>query len=167
MKNNLYVILILSLLILSSFMVGRLTAERRSEGLETRDALIVRDTFTQTILKDTTITKFVPRKVEVIKRDTIAKDTILTYERKEYQDTLVNDADSLILSNTILGVDASLDSLHVTWKKQNKVFTNTIYITREKPRKLIEFVPLQATAGWNPFDNKLGIVIGCGVSINF
>ena len=148
-------------------MVGRLTAERRSEGLETIDTVIVRDTFTQTILKDTTITKFIPQKVEIIRYDTIKENTVLVYEKKEYQDTLVNDADSIVLSNTIFGIDARLDSTHVQWKKQNKVITNTIYITKEKPRKLIEFVPLQTTAGYNPIDNKLGIVIGCGVSINF
>lgn len=167
MKSNLLTILILSFLILSSFMVGRLTAETRSEGLEMRDTLIIRDTITNTVIKDTTITKFIPKKVEVIRHDTIKENTILTYERKEYIDTLVNDADSIVLSNTILGVDASLDSLHVTWKKQNKVITNTIYIAKEKPRKLIEFFPLQTTAGWNPIDNKLGLVVGFGLSVNF
>lgn len=167
MKNDFIILTLLCLSLIVTFIIGYREGERRSEGLETSDTVVIRDTFTQTILRDTTITKFIPKKVEVIKRDTILRDTVLTYERKEYQDTLVNDGDSLILSNTVLGVDASLDSLHVTWKKTNKVLTNTIYITKEKPKKFIEFVPLQTTAGWNPIDNKLGLVVGCGLSVNF
>lgn len=149
-------------------MVGRLTAERRSEGLETSDTVTVRDTFINTIVKDTTITKFVPRKVEVIKRDTILRDTVLTYERKEYVDTVVNDADSIILSNTILGVDARLDSLHVTWKKHKEVFTNYVYITKEKEKKFWDrfHIQPQVTSGYDIINHQWGICGGIGVGID-
>ena len=167
MKNNLYVLLILSLLIISSFMVGRLTAERRSEPTYARDTVLI--TKTDTLLRDTIIekTKYIPKKIVELRRDTITKDTVLTYEQKTYEDTIAFGNDSILLTNVISGVDAKLDSTHISWKKQKEVVTNYVYITKEKPKKFIEFVPLQATAGWNPFDNKLGIVIGCGVSINF
>ena len=167
MKNNIYVLFILSLLIVSSFMVGRLTAERRSEPTYTSDTVLI--TKTDTLLRDTIIekTKFLPKKVEIIRRDTIKENTVLTYEQKVYEDTIAFDKDSILLTNVISGVDARLDSTHVQWKKQSKVITNTIYITKDKPRKLIEFVPLQTTAGYNPIDNKFGIVIGCGLSVNF
>lgn len=167
MKNDFIILALLCLSLIVTFIIGYREGERRSEGLETSDTVIIRDTLTQTILRDTTITKFIPKKIVELRRDTILRDTVLTYEKKEYVDTLINDADSLILSNTVLGVDASLDLLHVTWKKTNKVLRNTIYITKEKPKKFVEFVPLQATAGWNPIDNKLGLVVGFGVSINF
>ena len=149
-------------------MVGYREGERRSEGLETRDTLIVRDTFINTILKDTTITKFVPRKIELIKRDTILRDTVLTYERKEYVDTVVNDADSIVLSNTILGIDARLDSTHISWKKHKEVFTNYVYINKEKPRKFWDrfHIQPQATAGYDIINHQWGICGGIGVGFD-
>lgn len=167
MKNNIYVLLILSLLIISSFMVGRLTAERRSEGLETSDTVIIskRDT----LWKDTIIekTKYIPKKIVELRHDTITKDTVLTYEQKTYEDTIAFGNDSIVLSNTVTGVDARLDSTHVQWKKQKEIVTNYVYITNTvEKKKFITFSP-QATAGYDPFANRFGVVCGFGIAINF
>lgn len=168
MKNNFIILTLLCLSLIVTFIIGYREGERRSEGLETSDTVIIskRDT----LWKDTIIekTKYIPRKVEIIKHDTITKDTVLTYEQKTYEDTIAFDNDSILLTNVISGVDAKLDSTHVTWKKQKEIVTNTIYITREKEKTFWDrfHIQPQATAGWNPIDGKCAVVVGFGIGFD-
>lgn len=167
MKNDFIILTLLCLSLIVTFIIGYREGERRSEGLETSDTVIIskRDT----LWKDTIIekTKYIPKKVEVIRRDTITKDTVLTYVHKTYEDTIAFDNDSILLTNVISGVDAKLDSTHVTWKKQKEIVTNYVYITNTvEKKKFITFSP-QATAGYDPFANRFGVVCGFGIAINF
>lgn len=164
---NKLIILLLTAFLVLGFIIGCQWSEMRSEGLETIDTVF--QTKVDTFWKDTVITqtKYIPKKVEVIRTDTITKDTILTVEQKTYEDTLCNDKDSIILQSFISGINSSLDSTSVKWRKHKEIVTNTIEITKyiEKPRKLFSIQP-QATVGYDPINRNWGAVVGFGVSMN-
>lgn len=165
-QNKLF-ILLLSLLLIATFVIGYMVGETRSEPLEIRDTVL--QTKVDTLYKDTVIekTKYVPKEVIKLRTDTITKDTILTVEQKTYEDTLCNDKDSIILQSFISGINSNLDSTSVKWRKHKEIITNTIEITKyiEKPRKLFSIQP-QATVGYDPINRNWGAVVGFGVSIN-
>ena len=164
---NLLIILILAALFVTTFILGCKWQEMRSERQETSDTVF--NTKVDTFWKDTVIekTKYIPKKVEIIRTDTITKDTVLVTERKTYIDTLCNDKDSIILKSSITGINVKIDSLQAEWKKQKEIITNYVEITKyiEKPRKLFSIQP-QATVGYDPINRNWGAVVGFGVSIN-
>ena len=170
MKNDFVILALLCLSLIVTFIIGYREGERRSEGLETSDTLIVRDTITNTILKDTAIVKYIPKKVEVIKYDTIKENTVLTYEKKLYVDTVVFDNDSIITANAVVGVDARLDSTHIIFKRQNKVITNTIYINNTVEKKKTFWnrfhIQPQVTSGFDIINHQWGICGGIGVGFD-
>ena len=167
MKNKIILLLILSLLFIATFIIGCKHGEMRSEALETIDTVTV--TRVDTFWKDTTITKteFIPKKVEVIRHDAIIKNTVLPVERKLYEDTLINDNDSIVLCAYVQGINAKLDSTTAQWKKHKEIVTNTVTITKyvEKPKKIFEFKP-QVGFGYGVFNKKPDMYIGIGVGIN-
>ena len=118
-------------------------------------------------IKDTTITKFVPKEIKIIKTDTITKDTIINTERKTYIDTLCNDKDSIILKSSITGINVKIDSLQAEWKKQKEIITQTNTVTKyiEKPRKKIGF-GVSAGYGIGLKSKEFEPFIGLGVSLN-
>lgn len=168
--QNKWIILILSALFVITFIVGCQWGEMRSERQEIRDTVTLVEFDTITITKDTTITKFIPKKVEVIRTDTITKDTILITEQKIYEDTLCNDKDSIILQSFITGINSSLDSTSVVWKKHTTVITNTVEITKyiDKPKTFLNrfHIQPQITSGYDLINHKWGIIGGIGVGID-
>lgn len=134
---NLLIILILAALFVTTFILGCKWQEMRSERQETSDTVF--NTKVDTFWKDTVIekTKYIPKKVEIIRTDTITKDTILKVEEKLYEDTICNDKDSIILQSFISGINSNLDSTSVVWKKHKEIITNYVEITKyiEKQRK--------------------------------
>lgn len=136
--------------------------------IEKVDTVTVIEFDTITLLKDTTIYKPQPKIVEIIKRDTVTKDTVLTTEKKTYITECTNENDTAIITATITGVSAALDSLQVDWRKHTIVLTKTEYITKyiTKPRKLFTIQP-QVGIGYGFFNKKPDVYAGIGVGINF
>lgn len=170
MNKTRWIIAFLSVLFTITFIVGCQYGKMRSEGSGTADTVFEKKV--DTIWKDTTITrtKYIPKKVEVIKTDTITNDTILNVEQKTYQDTLCNGKDSIILTSTISGINSNLDSTSVVWKKQKEIITQTITVTKyiEKPKTFWDRVHLQPqfTIGFDPINKNFGAVIGLGVGVD-
>lgn len=167
--SNKYKILILSALFILSFIIGCQYGNMRSEGSKTADTVFVSDT--DTLWKDTVIekTKFVPKEVIKLRIDTV-RDTVLTFEKKKYVDTLTNDNDSIILTSYISGYEANLDSTSVDWKKHTQIITNTVTVTKyiEKNKTFWNrfHIQPQATFGFNPLNKHWGAVIGLGVGFD-
>lgn len=150
-KSNLIIMGVLSLLFIATFIIGCKHGEMRSEPLK-QDTVTI--TTTDTIYKDTVIqkNKYIPYEVIKLRTDTI-RDSILTYEQKIYQDTLVNDKDTLVQRMFISGVNVKLDSTKADWKKHTEVITNTVIKVVEKPKT------------WKDrFD--IGIGVGYGIGLN-
>lgn len=124
------------------------------------DTIVIRDTVKETK----------PVIVKVLKTDTITKDTILTTLQKQYNDTLCNNSDSVVLKSFISGVDAKRDSMQVTWKKHEKTKIITIdhYIDRyvEKKQPIIAFRPTVAV-GYDPMNKCWSGVVGFGLVLNW
>lgn len=167
MNKTKWIILLLSVLFVITFIIGCQWGEMRSEPKEISDTVTVVEFDTIVITKDTTITKFVPKIIEKLRIDTITKDTVLVTERKEYINECTNENDTAVIKAIIVGVNASLDSLSVLWKKHSIIQTNTVTVTKyiEKPKKLITIQP-QATFGYDPINKNWGAVVGFGVSLN-
>lgn len=165
---NKLIILLLTAFLVLGFIIGCQWSEMRSEGLETIDTVF--QTKVDTFWKDTVITqtKFIPKKVEVIRTDTITKDTILTVEQKTYEDTLCNDKDSIILQSFISGINSNLDSTSVKWRKHKEIVTNTIEITKyiEKPRKLFS-IGVGVGYGYGLNNKQFEPFVGISLNYNF
>lgn len=164
--NKLF-ILLLSVLIIITFIVGYQVGEMRSERQEIRDTVTIVEFDTITITKDTTITKFLPKIIEKLRVDTVKKDTVLITEQKTYIDTICQNQDSILLKTTISGINARIDSLQVSLKKQEIIKTNTITITKyiDKPKKLITIQP-QAGFGYGLMNNNVDMYVGVGIGVN-
>lgn len=170
MNKTRWIILLLGVLFVITFIVGYQVGEMRSEPTITSDTVTVVEF--DTIFKDTTIikTKYIPKKVEVIRTDTITKDTILNFEKKIYNDTLCNDKDSIILQSFIFGINSKLDSTSVVWKKHKEIVTNTVEITKyiEKPKKLLDRIHFQPQVGvgYGVMSKNIDMYVGVGVGID-
>ena len=146
-----WIIALLSVLFIITFIVGYQYGEMRSEPTGTTDTLTVVEFDTIEMVRDTTIYKQVPKIIEKLRVDTVKKDTVLVTERKEYINECTNENDTAIIKTTIVGVNASLDSLSVLWKKRNIIQTNTITVTNTiKDKKKI----------------NVGIGVGYGYGLN-
>ena len=164
---NKLIILLLTAFLVLGFIIGCQWSEMRSEGLETSDTVTVVEFDTVTITKDTTITKFIPKIIEKLRVDTIKKDTVLITVRKTYIDTLCQNQDSILLKTTISGINARIDSLQVSLKKQEIIKTNTITITKyvDKPKKLFNIQP-QLGVGYGVFNRNVDMYVGIGIGAN-
>lgn len=168
MKNSWGIGLLAAFLVLG-FVIGCQWHEMRSEGQETIDTVTVvefkwlTDTFE--------VEKPIPKYIEKLKVDTFytkeGKDTIFKTEKKTYDTLLCQNQDSIQLKTTISGINVRIDSLQVLLKKQEKIITNTITITKyiDKPKKLINIQP-QLGMGYGVFNKKPDMYVGIGIGIN-
>ena len=168
MKNKLFILLLTAFLVLG-FVIGCQWHEMRSEGQETIDTVTVvefkwlTDTFE--------VEKPIPKYIEKLKVDTFytkeGKDTIFKTEKKTYDTLLCQNQDSIQLKTTISGINVRIDSLQVLLKKQEKIITNTITITKyiDKPKKLISIQP-QLGMGYGFFNKKPDMYVGIGIGVN-
>ena len=169
MKNKLF-ILLLTAFIAITFIVGCEYGKMHLESPKMSDTVF--NTKVDTFWKDTVIrqTKYIPKRVEVIRTDTITKDTILTVEQKTYEDTLCNDKDSIILQSFITGQNVTKDSIKANWKKQETIVTNTVTITKyiEKKKTFWDKFHFGVQAGYGyTFKSKdLQPYVGIGGSID-
>lgn len=122
------------------------------------DTIVVRDTIRKT--------SYIKEKV--IKTDTITKDTVLTTIQKQYNDTLCNDSDSVVLKSFISGINAQRDSMQVMWKKHEKIKTITIINTQyvEKKPPIVALRPTVAF-GYDPINRGWSGVVGVGLVLNW
>lgn len=131
-----------------------------TDTLRTHDTVVRRDTIKKV--------NWIPVKEEVIRRDTVLRDTVLIFESKEYRDTLVSSPDTLYADMTVSGIRPNLDSVSYRWVRHQ--VTNTVTVTQYKERKKswkdrISIGP-SATVGYDPFNKQWGVTIGVGVGID-
>lgn len=129
-----------------------------------------------TIWRDTLITetKFVPKYIKELKRDTVyTKDgnTLeLARESKRFDKRLTIDKDTADIEIYTSGIETSLDSLKMALKTHTDVVTNTTTITKyiEKPKtfwKRFHIQP-QVTGGYDIINKQFGITAGIGVGFD-
>lgn len=167
-KTGKILILIAIIMMAISFFTIYFSTPRNIDKIDT-----VITTRVDTFWNDTVIekTKYIPKKVEVIKTDTILKDTILTTELKTYIDTLCSNNDSIILKNYISGTNSNLDSTSVDWRKHKEIITNTVEITKYIEKKKTFFdkfkVGVQVGYGYGFKSKELEPYAGIGVTFSF
>lgn len=167
LKTIFYILALIALFCLTLAVIhyGR---EMRSEPKSDADT-VVEFRYDTIVIRDT-VKETKPVIVKVLKTDTITKDTILTTLQKQYNDTLCNNSDSVVLKSFISGVDAKRDSMQVTWKKHEKTKIVTIdhYIDRyvEKKQPIIAFKPTVAV-GYDPMNKCWSGVVGFGLVLNW
>lgn len=165
-------ILVLSLLLVATFIIGYMVGGMRSEGQETIDTVTVVDFKWKTDTFE--VEKPIPKYIEKLKVDTFytkeGKDTIFKTEKKTYDTLLCQNQDSIQLKTTISGINVRIDSLQVLLKKQEKIITNTITIEKyiEKPKKFWNrfHIQPQVTSGYDFINHQWGIMGGIGVGID-
>ena len=129
-----------------------------------------------TIWRDTLITetKFVPKYIKELKRDTVYTkdgDTLeLARESKRFDKRLTIDKDTADIEIYTSGIETSLDSLKMALKTHTDVVTNTTTITKyiEKPKtfwKRFHIQP-QVTGGYDIINKQFGITAGIGVGFD-
>lgn len=166
-KTSKVIISILILYIISLLSFSGCNGKPKIIEIEKTDTLVQKDTIfkTDTFL----IEKPIPVKEEIIKIDTFYDihnvPVYLATETKEYNDTLCNQNDSIILKNYISGVNASLDSMKVDWRKQE--ITNTITVTKYiKDKKKLCYGP-SITTGYDLVNKQWGIMAGVSLIYRF
>lgn len=131
-----------------------------TDTLRTHDTLVRRDTVKKT--------DFVPYTQEVVRLETLYKDTVLPIEVRLYKDTVAKELDTLYADMTVSGIRPNLDSVSYRWVRHQ--VTNTVTVTKYKERKRswrdrISIGP-SATVGYDPFNKQWGATIGVGVGID-
>ena len=169
MKNNgLYSVLIILLavaLFVAAFFAYK--CYQTPPNVQKTDTVFHTDTFYQDTVIYKEKIKPVPKLVEVIKHDTITKDTVLTTERKYYQDTFYLAQDTATIGVTTIGINAEIDSISILLRTRRPTIVNTVEIIKyvDKKKKIIQLQP-QATFGYDPLNKQWGAVIGVGIGIN-
>lgn len=168
MKNNdkLHTIL----LVIAIFMMAIAffsVYNKTPEVIETRDTTIVTKTDTVIDTFEVQKIKLVPKILETVKHDTIHSDTVLTTERKYYEERFYLGKDTADISVMTTGINTSVDSIGIKLRTFRTYTTNTVEITKyvEKKRKWFHIQP-QATFGYNPLRKEWGAVVGIGVGID-
>ncbi len=140
---------------------------RTPEVVERRDTTIVTKTDTVIDTFEVQKNKLVPKILETVKHDTIHSDTVLTTERKYYEERFYLGKDTADISVMTTGINTSVDSIGIKLKTFRTYTTNTVEITKyvEKKKKWFHIQP-QATFGYDPLRKEWGAVVGIGVGID-
>lgn len=121
------------------------------------------------------IIKPIPKYIEKIKTDTVfdkkGDSIFLKTENKQYIDTLSTCAgDTMEVMSYISGINANLDSTKVKLKKQEKIITNTVevtkYINKKKTFKDRIHISPQVTGGYDIINKQWGVTAGIGIGID-
>lgn len=131
-----------------------------TDTVYSNDTLVYRDTLEKT--------SFIPYAQEVVRLETLYKDTVVPVEVRLYKDTVAKDLDTLYADMTVSGIRPNLDSVSYRWVRHQ--VTNTVTITKYKERKRtwkdkISIGP-SFTVGYDPFNKQWGATIGVGVGID-
>lgn len=145
--------------------------------IETIKTDTVFSTKTDTLWKDTTITKtkLVPKYIYKTKVDTVydanQNPIELVTENKVYNDTIVCEKDTAELQIFTSGIKSNVDSINLNLRKSEIIKTNTIEITKYVDKKKTFWdrfnIGLQAGYGLGLKDKNFQPFVGLGVSCNF
>lgn len=114
------------------------------------------------------IHKPIPKYITITKVDTIKENTLLITENKLYNDTIVScQNDTIIQEISISGAKATLDSAKVTLKKQDKVITNTIEVTKYVKSKNRFHIGPSITTGYDFINKQWGAMAGVSLIYRF
>lgn len=140
---------------------------RTPEVVERRDTTIVTKTDTVIDTFEVQKIKLVPKILETVKHDTIHSDTVLTTERKYYEERFYLGKDTADISVMTTGINTSVDSIGIKLKTFRTYTTNTVEITKyvEKKRKWFHIQP-QAAFGYDPLRKEWGAVVGIGIGVD-
>lgn len=141
---------------------------RTPEVVERRDTTIVTKTDTVIDTFEVQKIKLVPKILETVKHDTIHSDTVLTTERKYYEERFYLGKDTADISVMTTGINTSVDSIGIKLRTFRTYTTNTVEITKyvEKKKKWFHIQP-QATFGYDPLRKEWGAVVGIGIGVDF
>lgn len=164
-KNNNWILLVISLILafLSLYLYLDWKSIRNSNKNITEtvyevkyDTLLVTDTFI--------IDRPIPRKVEIVRFDTIRKDTILPYYNNVYRDTVCQGENSAVVEVFTSGLEHRIDSISALLRRQELTREVTITKTiKEHPR--ITF-GLQVGYGIGVNTREFEPFVGVGITYN-
>lgn len=169
MRNNVLSVILLIIIILCFGIIGHYNGKINDISKVDTITITRFDTVYNTIIK--TVEKPILKTKEVIKRDTIyqSKDTTITLpvEKIIYNDTIIcEEADSVIVESTIVGINPSLESIKAKLIRQRINQTNEIIITKKTPKKGFYVAP-NASIGFGIFSKQLDTYIGIGIGYRF
>lgn len=131
--------------------------------------VVVRDTLRDTVRLTRTDIKEIVKDREVVRLDTVLKDTVLAYEHKHFQESLDLGHGNAVLDVFTTGVDTRLDSLKIDAKIENYETTTITTITntveRKKRFKDRLFLAPSVGAGYGLTTNKADIYVGVSAGI--
>ena len=165
-KNNLHTLLLVAAII---SMVAAFSCMYFRQPTEIIKTDTVFSTSIDTIIDTFEVEKVkpVPKVKEVIKRDTITKDTVLETERKYYQERFYLGKDTADVGVVTSGINTEIDSIGIKLRTFRTNTTNTVEIIKyvTKKRSIIRIQP-QATFGYDALNKQWGAVIGIGVGVD-
>lgn len=131
-----------------------------TDTVRTHDTVVRRDTFEKT--------SFIPYAHEVVRLETLYKDTVLPVEVRLYKDTVAKDLDTLYSDMTVSGIRPNLDSVSYRWVRHQVTNTVTVtkYIERKRTWKDKISIGPSVTFGYDPFNKQWGATVGIGVGID-
>ena len=170
MKNNkLHTILLLIAIIMMaiSFVC---VYNKTPEVIETRDTTIITKTDTVIDTFEVQKIKLVPKILETVKHDTIHSDTVLTTERKYYEERFYLGKDTADISVMVTGINTSVDSIGIKLRTFRTYTTNTVEITKYVEKKKTFFsrfhFGIQGGIGYGLTNKKTDLYIGLGGSLD-
>lgn len=168
MKNNKSHIILLLIAIIMMAISFVCVYNKTPEVIEKRDTTIVTKTDTVIDTFEVQKIKLVPKILETVKHDTIHSDTVLTTERKYYEERFYLGKDTADISVMTTGINTSVDSIGIKLRTFRTYTTNTVEITKyvEKKKKWFHIQP-QATFGYDPLRKEWGAVVGIGIGVDF
>lgn len=168
-KNKLHIILLLIAIIMMaiSFVC---VCYKTPEVIETRDTTIVTKTDTVIDTFEVQKIKLVPKILETVKHDTIHSDTVLTTERKYYEERFYLGKDTADISVMTTGINTSVDSIGIKLRTFRTYTTNTVEITKYVEKKKTFFsrfhFGIQGGIGYGLTNKKTDLYIGLGGSLD-
>lgn len=173
MKNNklhnILFIIALCLMTLSFFTV-LYNSHHTPKIIEKRDTTIVTKTDTVIDTFEVQKIKLVPKILETVKHDTIHSDTVLTTERKYYEERFYLGKDTADISVMTTGINTSVDSIGIKLRTFKTYTTNTVEITKYVEKKKTFFSKfhfgIQGGIGYGLTNKKTDIYIGLGGSLD-
>lgn len=138
--------------------------------IEKRDTTIVTKIDTVIDTFEVQKIKLVPKKLETVKHDTIHSDTVLTTERKYYEERFYLGKDTADISVMTTGINTSVDSIGIKLRTFRTYTTNTVEITKYVEKKKTFFsrfhFGIQGGIGYGLTNKKTDLYIGLGGSLD-
>lgn len=139
-------------------------AHRQRENVSETVYEVKTDTFYKT---DTLfIERPIPKKVEVIRFDTITRDTILETKRQTYKDTLICAPDTVELQITTQGINVEVEQVEMSVKRQELTKTVTVERIIEINKDKRWTFGITTSMGYGLCNRQPDIYVGIGLTYN-